>query len=177
MPEELPRVEESLALLDCCEECGSEAPSDESLLSRREHDIFWDGLSEYMADGRVVVYTDGACRNNQDARFRRAGVGVFSSIGHALDWSSPLAGHCQTNQRAELEAVRFALRAEQRPVEIRSDSQYVVDGCNRHRYVWRKLGWRPASHVDLWQEVDKLLEDRPDGEVRISKVERHAKVL
>ena len=32
---------------------------------------------EYVCEGRVVLWTDGACRNNADARFSRAGCGIF----------------------------------------------------------------------------------------------------
>ena len=32
---------------------------------------------EWWQDGRIIVFTDGACRNNQDDRFRRAGAGAF----------------------------------------------------------------------------------------------------
>ena len=61
---------------------------------------------------------------------------------------------------------------------MRSDSAYVVDGCNLHRRFWRRSGWRGVDNADLWVEVDRLLETRQrDGTpVRISKVKGHAKV-
>ena len=52
----------------------------------------WDGRGVRMEGDLVVVYTDGACRLNQDARFRRAGVGVFWSHGHRNNISQPLVG-------------------------------------------------------------------------------------
>ena len=96
----------------------------------------------------MVVYTDGACRNNQDPRFRRAGVGAFWARGHSANVSQPLEGWAQTNQRAELEALRCVFAAEFRPVIIKSDSAYVVEGCNTHLKLWRLAKWRGIENGD-----------------------------
>eukprot|EP00973_Karenia_brevis_P031867 4397091-Karenia_brevis.AAC.1 len=69
-----------------------------------------------------MVFTDGACSNNQDARFRRAGVGVYWNDNHALNCSIPLPGDVQTNQRAELYAVILVLEGSAGRVHVRSDS-------------------------------------------------------
>ena len=53
--------------------------------------------AEWFVDGRVVVYTDGACRNNQHRRLRRAGFGCFWGLGHARNIAEPLAREIQTN--------------------------------------------------------------------------------
>ena len=59
------------------------------------------------------------------------------------------------------------LRTEQRPVSIRSDCRYVVDGVRTWRHVWRASAWfdkpqqgRLVAHADLWREVDRLLAQR-----------------
>ena len=95
----------------------------------------WDASNELIENGTVVVYTDGACRHNQDPRFRRAGVGAFWSKGNLLNCCIALDGWSQTNQRAELEALRQVLRREDRPLTVKSDSAYVIDGYNLHRSV------------------------------------------
>ena len=78
---------------------------------------------------RRVAWTDGACRFNQDARVRRAGWGVFWGRDDPENIGKPLAGLQQTNQRAEL---RAATRAVNRGAEeVRTDSQWVVDGHAR----------------------------------------------
>ncbi len=61
------------------------------------------------SEGRVVVYTDGASRDNQHRAIRRAGVGVFWAVGHPYNVGEPLRGASQTNNRAELTAVIRAL--------------------------------------------------------------------
>ena len=48
-------------------------------------------------DGQTVVWTDGASRNNQDARVRRAGCGIFYAPGHDLNFSCILPGLVQSN--------------------------------------------------------------------------------
>ena len=68
-------------------------------------------LGEDTTDGEYrVVWTDGASRNNQDCRMRRAGCGVFLGTGNPLNVSCSLPAREQSNQRAELFAVIIALR-------------------------------------------------------------------
>ena len=43
-------------------------------------------VEEFIVDGMVVVYSDGACTCNQDSRFRRAGCGGFRARGHCLNF-------------------------------------------------------------------------------------------
>lgn len=126
--------------------------------------------AETLLEGKVVVYTDGACIRNQHKALRRAGCGAFWGPGHIQNWSAPLRGHCQTNQRAELQAVVHVLQHEARDVHIKSDSEYVVKGFLHHRLAWRALGWRKVSHRDLWQALDELVEARLPGAVHMSKV-------
>ena len=52
-----------------------------------------------------VVYTDGACTNNQDAATRRAGWGAYFGADDPRNLSEPLLGLPQTNNRAEMTAV------------------------------------------------------------------------
>eukprot|EP00973_Karenia_brevis_P072319 10046139-Karenia_brevis.AAC.1 len=111
---------------------------------------------------------------NQDARFRRAGVGVYWCEGDPRNVCMPLPGWHQTNQRAELLAVKLVLDMAVGPVEIRSDSQYVVDGCKLHRHKWRSQHWQRLDNKDLWQDVDALLESKRAGSILITKVKGHA---
>ena len=91
---------------------------------------------ECFKDSRVIVWTDGACRHNQDNSFRRAGAGVFYSTGSDKNASVALDGRDQTNQRAELLAAVIALRQDPRPMEIRTDSKYVMDEARGLRH-WK----------------------------------------
>eukprot|EP00973_Karenia_brevis_P061001 8482666-Karenia_brevis.AAC.1 len=109
MPESLPGVDTCLLHDALADDWGG--------TERHEHDDddlkvapcgyrgdLWDGVAPLCDDGYTVVYTDGACIHNQDARFRKAGVGVFRCIADSLNISMALPGWGQTNQRAELYA-------------------------------------------------------------------------
>ena len=67
---------------------------------------------------RVVVFTDGASRDNQHRAIRRAGVGAFWAKGHSYNITEPLRGPCQTNNRAELTAIIRVLDTDSRPVKF-----------------------------------------------------------
>ena len=95
-----------------------------------------------------TVWTDGACAHNQDDRFRRAGSGIFYGLGHELNWCGMLPGLLQSNQRAELFAVLVACLRDPRPLDIRSDSEWVCNGVSSWR-EWADTGW-PGEHADLW---------------------------
>ena len=69
----------------------------------------------------VVAWVDGSCLCNQDARFRRAGCGVFFSTGAAANLSFTLLRREQTNNRAELLSAIAAMRVHEGDLEIRSD--------------------------------------------------------
>ena len=128
--------------------------------------------------GRVVVYTDGASKDNQYRSLRRAGLGVFWGPRHPWNLAEPLRGPVQTNNRAELTAVIRALESDTRPLEIRTDSMYVYKGCVFQLDGWRTSVWRgkhkEISNADLWMRLGKLLALRSPEDVAFVKVKAHA---
>ena len=68
------------------------------------------------------------------------------------------------------------MQIESRPVEIRSDSQYVVDGVHLHLDRRRRQGWLEIDNGDLWAALDDLLRGRDASSVHFVKVKGHAKV-
>ncbi len=71
-----------------------------------------------------------------------------------------------TNNRMELTAVIKALeciKGNKWPLEITSDSKYVLQGITEWIDGWKRRGWRNASkkpvmNVDLWQRLDELVQ-------------------
>ena len=71
-----------------------------------------------------------------------------------------------TNNRMELTAVIKALeclKGNKWPLEITSDSKYVLQGITEWIEGWKKRGWRSASkkpvlNVDLWKQLDVLVQ-------------------
>ena len=103
------------------------------------------------ASKRTVVYTDGACIDNP-------GPGGWAWVIPGGGWACG-ADPSTTNQRMELTAALEALREVDGPVEVVSDSTYVVN-CFRDRWHvgWRKRGWRnakrkPVANRDLWEPL------------------------
>ena len=84
-----------------------------------------------------------------------------------------MEGHEQTNNRAELSAVLHVLTHESRDVHIKTDSEYVLNGCLKHRLAWATLGWHKVRNADLWRKAHDLLLSRGSA-VEISKVKGHA---
>lgn len=133
-----------------------------------------------MKEDSIVVYCDGACSGNQSAN-NVGGWGVVLKYKQHLKELS--GGERNTsNQRMELTACIKALEAitaKEKPVEIYSDSAYLVN-CMHQRWYdrWQKNGWKnarkqPVENRDLWQRLLDLLDGR---KVRFHKVEGHAGV-
>lgn len=124
-------------------------------------------------DARQVVFTDGACIGNP-------GPGGWAWARSATSFEA--GGEATTtNQRMEITAVLEAVRRHHGPLEVVSDSAYVVN-CFRDRWWqgWRARGWRSSrgeavANQDLWRElVSLVVDERPAGEVRFRKVKGHS---
>jgi len=123
---------------------------------------------------RIVIYTDGGCRGNP-------GIGGwgFLMIDRETDRALERRGGERetTNNRMEMTAAIEGLRAlktADHPVEVRSDSRYVVDMCSSWMRGWKARGWKrkggPILNLDLVQELDRLL---TTYEVRFTWVRGH----
>ena len=119
-----------------------------------------------------VVYTDGACSGNP-------GPGGWA---WAVEPSGPFESGVEaqsTNQRMELKAVLDALTKLDGPLEVRSDSTYVVN-CFRDRWWqgWLSRGWvnsqkKPVANRDLWEPLISAYRQRAD-EVSFVWVKGHS---
>jgi ribonuclease HI len=92
-------------------------------------------------------------------------------------YASGFAAHT-TNQRMEITAAYEAVRAHAGPLEVRSDSTYVVN-CFRQGWWkgWLQRDWRnakkePVANRDLWEPFVQLVRDR--GDVEFSWVKGHS---
>lgn len=89
-----------------------------------------------------------------------------------MNRSIAVPGLLQSNQRAELLAVLCACLRDPRPLDIRSDSEYVCAGCSSWR-AWIQTGWK-GEHSDLWHSLAEELQRRAST-VKVSWVKGHAK--
>ncbi|MEY4401574.1 MAG: ribonuclease [Actinomycetota bacterium] len=119
--------------------------------------------------GTRVVYTDGACSGNPGPG---GWAWAIAPSGSRFDSGAELS---TTNQRMELVAVLSALRAlgdEPGPIEVVSDSNYVVKCFNENWWEgWLRRGWRnsqrePVANRDLWEPLIQLVRNRGDVSFR-----------
>ena len=113
-----------------------------------------------MADGPMVVYTDGACLGNP-------GPGGWAWVVPDGPFGSGCDGKT-TNQRMELTAALEAVRAFDCPLLVVSDSTYVVH-CFRDGWWenWLRRGWlnkarKPVANRDLWEPLIDAYRARDD---------------
>ena len=102
------------------------------------------------------MYTDGACSGNP-------GPGGWAWAVPDGPFASGFEPHT-TNQRMEISAVLFAVRANDGPLDVVSDSTYVVNCFRDKWYVgWQARGWKnsqrkPVANRDLWEPlIDQVL--------------------
>lgn len=120
------------------------------------------------------VYTDGACIGVEPRRF--AGCGVYwGRDDDERNVSAPLPtvdSSAQTNQRAELQAIVWALEriVEERRCELGgdlrlyvlvTDSRYAIDCITTWRRNWQRNGWltankEPVRNRDLIERAGEL---------------------
>ncbi len=125
-----------------------------------------------VPDGAEIVYTDGACSNNQNQKDARAGVGVYFGKNDQRNISEPLEGDKQTNNRAELTAAIKAIEVQctnglgkQKPLLVVTDSNYVVQNATENLQKWALNGYKrkdnnDLENIDLWMQMKKLLDSR-----------------
>ena len=111
----------------------------------------------------TVVYTDGACLGNP-------GPGGWA-------WAVPRGPYARgatawtTNQRMEITAVLEAAKALDGPLEMVSDSTYVIN-CFRDRWWegWLQNNWTnshktPVANRDLWEPLIEIVGNVASGSV------------
>ena len=118
----------------------------------------------------TTAYTDGACQGNP-------GPGGWAWAIPGGRWASG-AESPSTNQRMEIKAALDAVESIEGPLEVVSDSTYVVN-CFRDRWWegWIQRGWvnkakKPVANQDLWKPLVALVNGR--GDVTFRWVKGHS---
>ena len=117
-----------------------------------------------MADNVVKIYADGACRGNQfDTNI--GGYGVVLLYGtHKKELKGAYKN--VTNNKMELLSIMKGLQELKRfdlPIEVYSDSQYVVNTINE--------GWNRNANQDFWRDLDTIISVFKD--IKFIKVKGH----
>ena len=108
---------------------------------------------------RVTIHTDGSCLSNP-------GPGGWAAILRWRDNEREIVGHepDTTNNRMELMAAIMGLNAVTRamPIDLHTDSRYVMNGVQEWMPRWKTNGWKtaskkPVANQDLWQQLDEAV--------------------
>lgn len=126
---------------------------------------------------KIIIYTDGACSGNQNET-NFGGWGVVLRQGNN---TKELFGGVvnTTNNKMELQGAIQGLKALNKtniPVELYSDSNYVIQGITSWIHGWKKNGWKnaskkPVENKELWIELDELRSKFKD--IQFIKVKGH----
>ena len=105
-----------------------------------------------------TIHTDGSCLGNP-------GPGGWAYVARDMEASGHEAK--TTNNRMEMAAVIAALHdSPLEPIQIVSDSKYVVDCINMSWYAkWQRNGWKtskkkPVLNKDLWVKMLQSIDQR-----------------
>lgn len=114
--------------------------------------------------GTLEVWTDGACSGNPGP----GGWAWATQDGRQGSGGAPAT----TNQRMEIQAALEAVTTLDGPLEVVSDSTYVVN-CFRDAWWqgWLARGWvnsakKPVANRDLWEPLIEAVRDRGDVSFR-----------
>jgi len=112
------------------------------------------------------IYTDGACSGNPGAG--GWGVVINFSDGTSKEFGGREA-HTTNNQMelaGAIAGLKFWQQLDQtKPVQLFTDSKYVIDGITRWIQGWKKNSWKtsskqPVKNQELWQALDRLNSDQ-----------------
>ena len=109
----------------------------------------------------IIIFTDGACSGNP-------GPGGWAAIVATPDGRVRELGGAEahtTNNRMELhgpiEALKAIAELPDAPVELFTDSTYVIGGITSWVHGWKKNGWKkkdgqPVLNREFWEALDRL---------------------
>ena len=109
----------------------------------------------------IQVYTNGACTNNGKEN-ARCGGGVWFGLNDPRNLAFRVPGTQQSNQIGELAAAIVAIQKTPHfsPLEIISDSTYVINGLTEHLHHWEDRGWILVQNDHLFKAAAYLLKRR-----------------
>ena len=113
-----------------------------------------------------VIWTDGSCLGNGTAE-ATGGYGVYFAPNDPRNIAAALSGPDQTNNTAELTAIKAALDATMTipSIEIKSDSTYSIKAITTWLPKWRDRNFKttkgdPVKNQALIEAIDNLLTRR-----------------
>ncbi len=121
-------------------------------------------LTKTSSSSKLIksIYADGACSGNPGP----GGWGVVINFADGKVKELGGGARLTTNNQMELQGaiagLEFLSKFNQSgPIEMYTDSKYVIDGISKWIKGWRKNGWqtkdkKPVKNQELWQTLDEL---------------------
>ena len=133
-----------------------------------------DGFSHKFAN-RILVWTDGGCERPEIPLLAHSGSGIFFYADCPLNCGFPTGGASHSAQRAEPEAILYALCVTDAPLHVRTDSE---QSCNSLKLVLSDVldvVQAIRSHTDIWIAIQTRVRAMPAGHYAATWVKGHAK--
>jgi ribonuclease HI len=146
----------------------------EKFIEKKKEDLLFININL----NKIQVWTDG-CSIENGSLNAKAGIGIFWNKNDSRNISERVPGD-QTNNRAEIYAVIRALESctnKIRPLEIMTDSKYVINAAESWINKWKKNNWLTnkkelVKNKDLFEKMDELIKNR-SGKVEFVYVRGH----
>jgi ribonuclease HI len=111
---------------------------------------------------RFFIFTDGSAIDNPGPA-GWAAVVIHGTKRQEIAGSVPWSTASEMELRAAVEALRLTPGGAR--IELRSDSELLIDGMRFRVFRWRRFGWRNSrgfqlQHQELWLELLRLSADR-----------------
>lgn len=129
---------------------------------------------------KIIIFTDGGVRNND--RIENIGAWAYTKQeGNETTECYEIVLNT-TSDIQEMKACIEALKSVTNyncPIEIYSDSSYLVNGMNKWIHTWKKNNWnrgkynlKPLINLEQWKELDRL--SSKFSNIRFIKVKGHS---
>jgi len=112
-----------------------------------------------MADNTIHIWTDGSCINNGKSG-AICGIGIYYSMSSCNNVSTQLPEGRNTNNRAELCAILYALCTNNgsTSIIIYTDSEYSINCITKYNAKWKTTGWKTAAGKPVeWADIIRYI--------------------
>lgn len=130
----------------------------------------------------LKVWTDGSCLNNGTDKACCA-IGVYYGVDDGRNYSSHIIGKKQTNNRAELIAILYAVIMDfnVHHLTIYSDSSYSISCVTQYWKKWEVTGWvtskgTPVESSEIIRSIVDIIQKRAKAgaQTQLIHVKAHA---
>lgn len=136
-----------------------------------------------MIKEKIDIYTDGSCLKNPG----KGGWGIVIVEGEKIIAEYSKGYVSTTNSRMEMYAILMALKYAKKNrakvVNIKSDSNFIVQAINKNwlnnwvKKGWKKSGNEPVANADIWKPIYSLYTELiNEVEINFIKVKAHSGV-